>query len=61
MQLEGPTAGGLMYFDTVIKGLGDRYRCVVPKLPFGAHTASMPDGADLSLLAIATMVAGFLS
>ena len=60
MQLEGPTAAGLMYsdtggdgpvvlllhgvlmggtlWDTVVGGLGDRYRCIVPELPFGAHT-----------------------
>ncbi|MYC43951.1 MAG: alpha/beta hydrolase [Acidimicrobiia bacterium] len=83
MQLEGPTAAGLMYsdtggegpvvvllhgvlmggslWDTVVEGLGDRYRCVVPELPFGAHTTPMPAGADLSLPAIATLVAEFLT
>ena len=61
MQLEGPTAAGLMYsdasgdgpvvvllhgvlmggslWDAVVEGLRDRYRCIVPELPFGAHTA----------------------
>ena len=55
MQLNGPTAAGLMYsntggegpvvvllhgvlmsgtpWDTVVGGLGDRYRCIVPELP----------------------------
>ena len=83
MQLEGPTAGGLMYsdtggdgpvvvllhgvlmngtlWDTVVGGLGDRYRCIVPELPFGAHTTPMPDDADLSLPALATRIAGFLT
>ncbi len=83
MQLEGPTAAGLMYsdtggdgpvvvllhgvlmsgslWDTVVDGLRDRYRCVVPELPFGAHTTPMPDDADLSLPSIATMVAEFLT
>ena len=83
MQLEGPTAAGLMYsdtggdgpvvvllhgvlmsgtlWDTVVGGLGDRYRCIVPELPFGAHTTPMPDDADLSLAALATMIAGFLA
>ena len=83
MQLNGPTAAGLMYsttggdgpvvvllhgvlmggtlWDTVVEGLGDRYRCVVPELPFGAHTTPMPDDADLSLPALATMIAEFLT
>ncbi|MYI57033.1 MAG: alpha/beta hydrolase, partial [Acidimicrobiia bacterium] len=38
-----------------------RYRCVVPELPFGAYTTPMPDGADLSLPAIATLLADFLT
>ena len=68
MQLEGPTAAGLMYsdtggdgpvvvllhgvlmngtlWDTVVGGLGDRYRCIIPELPFGAHTTPMPDDAE---------------
>ena len=83
MQLEGPTAAGLMYsdtggdgpvvvllhgvlmsgtlWDTVVGGLRDRYRCIVPELPFGAHTTPMPDDADLSLPALATMIAEFLA
>ena len=83
MQLERPTAAGLMYsdtggdgpvvvllhgvlmngtlWDTVVGGLRDRYRCIVPELPFGAHTTPMPDDADLSLPALATMIAGFLT
>ena len=80
MQLQGPTAAGLMYsdtggdgpvvvlhgvlmggslWDTVVEGLGDRYRCIVPELPFGAHTTPMPDDADLSLPALATLIAEF--
>ena len=83
MQLEGPTAAGLMYsdtggdspvvvplhgvlmngtlWDTVVDGLEDRYRCIVPELPFGAHTTPMPDDADLSLPVLATMIAEFLT
>ena len=83
MQLEGPTAAGLMYSDTggdgpvvvllhgvlmngtlwdkVVGGLGNRYRCIVPELPFGAHTTPMPDDADLSLPALATLIAEFLT
>ena len=48
-------------WDTVVEGLRDRYRCVVPELPFGAHTTPMPDDADLSVPAIATMIAEFLA
>ena len=48
-------------WNTVLAGPGDRYRCVVPELPFGAHGAPMPDGADLSLPAIATLLAEFLA
>ena len=83
MQLQGPTAAGLMYsdtggdgpvvvllhgvlmggslWDTVTEGLRDRYRCIVPELPFGAHTTPMPDDADLSLPALASMIAEFLT
>ena len=83
MQLQGPTAAGLMYsdtrgdgpvvvllhgvlmggtlWDTVVGGLRDRYRCIVPELPFGAHTTPMPDDADLSLPALATMIAEFFT
>jgi len=46
--------GGSLW-DTVEEGLRDRYRCIVPELPFGAHTTPMP-GADLSLPALATRV-----
>ena len=57
--LHGVLMGGSLW-DTVVEGLGDRYRCVVPELPFGAHTTPMPDGADLSLPAVATLLAEFL-
>ena len=52
---------GSSLWDTVVEGLGDRYRCMVPELPFGAHTTPMPDDADLSLPALATMIAEFLT
>ena len=42
-------------------GLRDRYRCIVPELPFGAHTTPMPDDADLALPALATMITEFLA
>ena len=57
--LHGVLMGGVSW-DTVVEGLRDHYRCIIPELPFGAHSAPMPDGADLSLLAIATLVAQLL-
>lgn len=44
----------------VVDGLRDRYRCIVPQLPFGAHARPMPDDADLTLGSIARMIAEFL-
>ena len=58
--LHGVLMGGSLW-DTVVEGLGDRYRCIVPELPFGAHTTPMPDDADLSLPALATLIAEFLT
>ena len=47
-------------WDEVVDGLRDRYRCIVPVLPFGAHETPMPADADLSLPSIARMLAEFL-
>ena len=58
--LHGVLMNGTLW-DAVVGGLGDRYRVIVPELPFGAHTTPMPDGADLSLPALATMIAEFLT
>ena len=58
--LHGVLMNGSLW-DTVVGGLGDRYRCIVPELPFGAHTTPMPDDADLSLPALATLIAEFLT
>ena len=58
--LHGVLMGGSLW-DTFTAGLPNRYRCIVPELPFGAHTTPMPDGADLSLPAIATLLAEFLT
>ena len=58
--LHGVLMGGSLW-DTVVGGLRDRYRCIVPELPFGAHTTPMLDDADLSLPALATLIAEFLT
>ena len=46
--LHGVLMNGTLW-DEVVGGLGDRYRCIVPELPFGAHTTPMSDDADLPL------------
>ena len=58
--LHGVLMNGTLW-DTVVGGLRDRYRCIVPDLPFGAHATPVPDDADLSLPALATMIAEFLT
>ena len=57
--LHGVLMGGTLW-DDVVDQLRGRYRCIVPELPFGAHRTPMPDDADLTLEAIARMIAGFL-
>ncbi|WP_419946646.1 alpha/beta fold hydrolase [Candidatus Poriferisodalis sp.] len=53
------TSGSL--WDDVVEGLRDRYRCIVPELPFGAHRTPMPDDAALDLESIVKMIAAFLA
>ena len=57
--LHGVLMNGSMW-NGVVDGLRDRYRCIVPELPFGAHHTPMPDDADLTLESIASMIAEFL-
>ncbi len=54
--LHGVLMNGSLW-GTVVEGPRDRYRRIAPELPFGAHTTPMPDNADLSLPALATLVA----
>ena len=44
-----------------MESLRDRYRCIVPELPFGTHTTPMPDDADFSPPVPATLFAEFLT
>lgn len=44
----------------VVEELGTGHRCVIPVLPFGAHTVPMGPDADLSMRGIADMVAELL-
>ncbi len=48
-------------WDDIVDQLSDRYRCIVPELPFGAHRTPMPDDADLMLEPLVKMVADFLA
>lgn len=57
--LHGVLMNGSLW-DGIVDGLRDRYRCIVPELPFGAHDTPMPDDADLSLKSIVAMIAKFL-
>jgi pimeloyl-ACP methyl ester carboxylesterase len=47
-------------WDAVIAELSADHRCLALTLPLGAHRHAMADGADLSLPAVARMVAEFL-
>ena len=58
--LHGVLMSGSLW-DDVVEGLGDRYRCIVPELPFGAHRNPMPDDASLDLESIVKMIAAFLA
>ncbi|MCY3633758.1 MAG: alpha/beta hydrolase [bacterium] len=57
--LHGVLMNGTLW-DEVVGGLRDRYRCIVPELPFGAHRTPMPDNAELDLESLAKLVAEFL-
>ncbi|WP_420621866.1 alpha/beta fold hydrolase [Candidatus Poriferisodalis sp.] len=58
--LHGVLMSGSLW-DDLVEGLGDRYRCIVPELPFGAHRTPMPDDASLDLESIVKMIAAFLA
>ena len=57
--LHGVLMNGTLW-DGIVDRLRDRYRCIVPELPFGAHRTPMPDDADLTLASLATLIADFL-
>ncbi|HEY2478583.1 MAG TPA: alpha/beta hydrolase [Solirubrobacterales bacterium] len=47
-------------WDGVVDALADRYRCIAPNWPMGAHAVAMEPDADLSPPGIATIIEGFL-
>ena len=58
--LHGVLMSGTLWSD-VVDRLSDRYRCIVPELPLGAHHRPMPDDADLKLESLVRLVAGLLA
>jgi pimeloyl-ACP methyl ester carboxylesterase len=48
-------------WDGVVDALSDRFRCIAPDWPLGAHTVAMNRGADLSPPGLATIVDDFLA
>jgi pimeloyl-ACP methyl ester carboxylesterase len=44
-------------WDGVVDELSDRFRCVVPDLPFGSHRIAMAPNADLSPVGLAALIA----
>ena len=45
----------------VVPLLADRYRCVAPDLPFGAHSHPLRDDADRSAAGLARLIADFIA
>jgi pimeloyl-ACP methyl ester carboxylesterase len=45
---------------SVVDGLRDRYRCITPTLPLGAHRQAMRRDADLTIRPMVRLVAEFL-
>jgi pimeloyl-ACP methyl ester carboxylesterase len=58
--VHGYLVGGRLW-DGVVEALADRYRCLAPDWPFGAHTVAMNADADLTPPGMATIVEDFLA
>jgi pimeloyl-ACP methyl ester carboxylesterase len=58
--VHGYLVGGRLW-DGVVEVLADRYRCIAPDWPFGAHTVAMSADADLTPPGMATIVEDFLA
>lgn len=48
-------------WDGVVDALSDRYRCIAPNWPMGAHTIAMDPDADLTPPGVATIIEDFLA
>jgi pimeloyl-ACP methyl ester carboxylesterase len=58
--VHGYLVGGRLW-DGVVEALADRYRCIAPDWPFGAHTVAMDPDTDLTPPGTATIVEDFLA
>jgi len=58
--LLGGVLTGIDLWDEVAERLVDRYRIIVPELPFGSHHVAFSQDADLTLPGIVKMLADFL-
>lgn len=47
-------------WDGVVEGLSDRFRCIAPDLPFGAHRLPLSPAADLSPYGVAALISSLL-
>jgi pimeloyl-ACP methyl ester carboxylesterase len=52
---------GANLWGPVVHLLNDRYRCIGPELPFGAHPTPMAPDVDLSTAGVGRLVADFLA
>ena len=51
---------GAHLWDPVVRRLGGEFRCLVPELPFGAHTVPLHPAADLTAAGLGHLTADFL-
>lgn len=51
---------GAGLWDPVVRRLDDKFRCLVPELPLGAHPAPLRPDADLTAAGLGRLVAEFL-
>jgi pimeloyl-ACP methyl ester carboxylesterase len=58
--VHGYLVGGRLW-EGVVDALSDRFRCIAPDWPLGAHRVAMAPGADLSPPGVATIIEDFLA
>ena len=58
--VHGLLASGTLWRD-VVPALAERFRCIIPELPLGAHEVPMNPGADLTPPGLAKLLADFMA